>query len=63
VLTRRVVLFSRTWCGEDLPEFPARDGIDPDRRFIQKEERRSVDERAGDSQLLFHASGEFSGKT
>ena len=40
--------------GKDRPEVTAGHRIDPGRRFIENEQRRLMDERADESQFLFH---------
>ena len=47
---------------QQLPELPARDGIDTGRRLVQHDERRLVDERARQRQLLFHPARELAGQ-
>src|SRR2546421_12785962 len=42
---------------ERLPDAPARVTIERARRFVQQEERRPAEERAGERQLLDHAGG------
>ncbi len=45
------------------PEVPARHGIDAARRLVEEEDLGRVDERAGETQLLFHASRQIARET
>ena len=51
----------RLQLGEHVPEFVARHGIDPRRGFVEQQHRGTVDQRAAQRQLLFHAAREFPG--
>lgn len=44
---------------EDVPQFPAGEGVHAHRRFVQQDEGRGGDQRAAQPQLLLHAAGEF----
>ena len=48
---------------EKLPEVPARNGIDAGRGLVQNQKLGSVDERAGESELLLHPAREPLGQT
>ena len=47
---------------EDSPEIAARNGIDAVGRLVEKEHFGRVDQRAGQTELLFHAAGELAGQ-
>ena len=51
-----IVMPLRQKFGEQLPELAARDRIDAGRRLVEEDERRLVDERARQRQLLLHAA-------
>ena len=45
--------------GDDRPEFAARQRIDADRRFVQQQQARAGQQRAGQAELLLHAAGQL----
>ena len=47
---------------QQLPELAARHRIDAGRRLVEQDERRLVDERAGERQLLLHAARQLAGQ-
>ena len=47
---------------DHLPQLAARDRIDPDRRFVQKQQPRLADQSAGQSQFLFHPARQITGQ-
>ena len=48
--------------GKQLPELTARHRVDTGRRLVEHEQRRLVDERAGERELLLHAAGQSFGQ-
>ena len=47
---------------DDLPQLPARQRIDADRRLVEQQQLRRTDQRAGQAELLLHAAGQPAGQ-
>ena len=48
--------------GKQLPELAARDRIHTGRRFVEQDQRRLMDQRAGQRELLLHATRQLVGQ-
>ena len=48
---------------DDRPQFAPRRRIDADRRFVEQQQPRPRQQRAGQAELLLHAAGKLAGQT